>query len=63
MRLIMNAGQQHIVFGKLVRPGDEFEVPDQEAHTWLAMGWARLAQPTRPSKRYSRADMRAAEDD
>jgi hypothetical protein len=59
MRLIMGAHERD-VWGKRVLPGEEFEVPDTEARTWIKLGWAREAT-MRPAKRYSRADMRAEE--
>ena len=61
MRLIMNPGHAHIVFGKVVRAGDDFEVPDNEAEIWIKLGRARKRGPGRPPNRYSRADMRAEE--
>jgi hypothetical protein len=46
MRLIMNPGHERIVFGRRVRAGDEFDVPDEhEARVWVLVGWAREAPP------------------
>lgn len=40
MRLIMNSGHERVVFGRRVRAGEEFEVPDIEARLWKLLGWA-----------------------
>lgn len=45
MRLVMNEGHEHAVYGKIMRAGEEFEVPDNEASTWMTIGWARRARP------------------
>ena len=63
MRLIMKPGQVHNVFGKVVRGGEEFEVPDNEGVTWIKLGIAR--EPSlekRRSGRYNRSDMRAEDE-
>ncbi len=44
MRLIMKPGQDHPVFGKMVRAGEEFEVPDLEAPVWIHSGRASEVQ-------------------
>lgn len=62
MRLIMNAGHEFEVYGKVMRAGDEFEVPDNEAAVWLKLGRARRAEQERKRGRYARADMRAEDD-
>jgi hypothetical protein len=63
MRLIMNVGQKHTVYGKVVRGGEEFEVPDNEGVTWLKMGHAKEIKGERLRKtRYSRSDMRAEDE-
>lgn len=43
MRLIMNAGHEHVVYSKLVRAGEEFETPDSEAVVWIHSGRAHEA--------------------
>jgi hypothetical protein len=61
MRLIMKDGQEtRVVFGKVVRAGEEFDVPDNEAVTWIKLGFARQAPARRG--RYSRSDMRAEDE-
>jgi hypothetical protein len=46
MRLVMNPGREHVVYGRRVRGGDEFDVPEVDARLWKLLGWARDA----PSK-------------
>jgi hypothetical protein len=41
MRLVML--QEKDVYGKRVKVGEEFEVPDNEAVTWIKIGFARAA--------------------
>jgi hypothetical protein len=41
MRLIML--QEKDVYGKRVKVGEEFEVPDNEAVTWIKVGFAKPA--------------------
>ena len=63
MRLVMNPGQRHTVYGKVVSGGEEFEVPDNEGVTWLKMGRAKEIKGERLRKsRYSRSDMRAEDE-
>lgn len=63
MRLMMNAGQVHTIYGKVVRGGDEFEVPDNEGHVWIKLGRAReLQHEPRRKGRYNRSDMRAEDE-
>jgi hypothetical protein len=45
MRLVMNPGHEYVVFGRRVRAGDEFEIPDTEARLWKLLGRARDAPP------------------
>ena len=45
MRLIMNQGHEYNVFGRLVRAGEEFETPDNEAVVWIQFGRAHKAPP------------------
>jgi len=75
VRLIMNEGHRHVVFGKMINAGEEFYAPESEALTWIKMGRARQAstkvetveekedppQKTEGArrKRYSRSDLRA----
>lgn len=60
MRLRMNQGERHTIFGKVVTGGDEFEVPDEEGKTWILIGKAQKADDPKPRRgKYSRADMRA----
>jgi hypothetical protein len=63
MRLVMKL-PQHIVYGKVVRAGEEFEVPDNEGRTWLLLNLASEV-PAAPRRRgrYSRGDMRAEDSD
>lgn len=49
MRLVMNNGHERVVFGRRVRAGEEFEVPDVEARLWKLLGWASDV-PIRSSK-------------
>jgi hypothetical protein len=61
--LIMNPGQKYLVYGKQVRSGEEFEVPDDEGLTWIKTGRAKEVKGERPRKgRYSRSDMRAEDE-
>lgn len=46
MKLIMNQGHSHPVFGKTVHAGETFETPENEAMVWIKSGRARVA-PTR----------------
>ena len=63
MRLVMNPGQKHTVYGKVVDAGEEFEVPDNEGVTWLKTGRAKEIKGERLRKsRYSRSDMRAEDE-
>lgn len=62
MRLIMNAGHAYEIYGKAVRAGDEFEVPDHEGETWIKMGRARLKTEHQEKRRYNRRDMRAEDE-
>jgi hypothetical protein len=43
MRLVMNEGHEHQVYGRLVRAGEVFEAPDLEAKVWIQFGRARAA--------------------
>jgi hypothetical protein len=43
MRLVMNEGHEHRVYGRLVRAGEVFEAPDLEAKVWIQFGRARAA--------------------
>lgn len=74
MRLVMKPGQEYMVYGKKVRAGEEFDVPENEAEVWQKLGRAMKAGeepprrgPGRPPKnelgRYQRADMRAEDDE
>jgi hypothetical protein len=54
MRLVMTA-QRHSVYGRVVRAGEEFDVPDNEAVTWLKLGYARKAHPVRATTEAPRA--------
>lgn len=45
MRLVMNPGHQYTVFGRRVRAGEEFDVPDNEARLWKLLGRAHEAPP------------------
>lgn len=45
MRLIMNPGHEYVIYGKKVRAGDEFDVPENEAQTWLKLSRASRASP------------------
>jgi hypothetical protein len=45
MRLKMNPGHEHEVYGRLVRAGTEFEVPENEARLWKTSGRASDAPP------------------
>jgi hypothetical protein len=63
MRLVMNRGQRHPVYGKVVREGEEFDVPDDEGLTWIKTGRAKEVKGERLRKgRYSRSDMRAEDE-
>jgi hypothetical protein len=63
MRLIMNQGQKHTIYGKVVCGGEEFEVPDNEAVVWVKIGRAKEVRGERLRKnRYSRSDMRAEDE-
>jgi hypothetical protein len=62
MRLIMNSGQTHSVYGKIVHGDEEFEVPDKEGVTWIKMGRARKADAPLRKGRYSRSDMRVEDE-
>ncbi len=46
MKLIMNQEHSHPVYGKAMRAGETFDVPDNEAVVWIKSGRARVA-PTR----------------
>jgi hypothetical protein len=60
VRLIMNQGECHTIYGKTVSGGEEFEVPDTEGNTWIAIGKAKKAEDPKPRRgRYNRADMRS----
>lgn len=63
----LTAVRDCLVYGRAMRPGDEFEVPDGEGRVWILTGNAAQKRgPGRPRKeeagRYSRADMRAQDD-
>jgi hypothetical protein len=62
MRLIMNSGQIHTVYGKVVCGDEEFEVPDNEGVTWIKLGRAHKASAPSRKGRYSRSDMRAEDE-
>jgi hypothetical protein len=65
--VIKTAG--HKVYGRAMKAGDEFECTEGEAAVWRKMGWASDAQSSEPKAseaqprshrgRYSRADLRA----
>jgi hypothetical protein len=63
MRLIMNKGQRHTIYGKVVNAGDEFEVPEVEAKAWVLLGMAKekeIVEDPKPRRgRYNRSDLRA----
>jgi len=40
MRLVMNPGNNYMIYGKMIRAGDEFEVPANEGETWVRLGRA-----------------------
>jgi len=60
MRLVMNQGNEHAVYNKMVRAGEEFEVPDSEGEIWVKIGRAHVAEPEEQKRRgrYARRDMR-----
>jgi hypothetical protein len=63
MRLIMNQDQKHTIYGKVVRGGEEFEVPDNEGIIWIKLGKAKEIKGERLRRsKYSRADMRAEDE-
>lgn len=74
MRLIMNEGHEYVIYGKTIRAGEEFDVPENEAKIWQQLGRARKKDelpkrgPGRPRKqeesqpRYDRRDMRAEDE-
>lgn len=39
MRLIAN--ESVLVYGRALKAGDDFEVPDNEGHVWILMGKAQ----------------------
>ena len=64
MRLIAN--EDVLVYGRAMKAGDEFDVPDNEGRVWVLMGKAQPKRgPGRPRKEeasagfYNRADLRA----
>jgi len=66
MRLIMGK-EERFVYNKVIRPGEEFEVPDGEGKLWLKLGIATEVPirrfSTRTMKgRYNRSDMRAEDE-
>jgi len=60
----MNKDQKdHTIYGKIVKAGEEFEVPDTEANAWIILGMAAKAEDLpRRRGRYNRADMRAEDE-
>lgn len=74
MRLVMVKNQ--VVYGKAMHAGESFDAPDNEARTWIKLGWAReqfeheRRGPGRPRKQqavqeassYNRRDMRAEDE-
>jgi hypothetical protein len=65
MRLIAN--ENVFVYGRALKAGDEFEVPDTEGRVWMLTGKAQQKRgPGRPRKEdaayYHRADMRAEDE-
>lgn len=62
----LTATENVLVYGRALKAGDEFEVPDNEARTWILMGKAHPKRGVgRPRKDeaasgfYNRADLRA----
>lgn len=64
MRLIAN--ENILVYGRQLKAGEEFDVPDNEGRVWTMMGKAQPKRgPGRPRKddlRYHRADLRAEDE-
>lgn len=66
-RLVVSSGHRFEIYGRAMKAGDEFECTEREAAVWRIKGWASDA-PTQPPQprthrgRYSRADMRAVDD-
>lgn len=70
--VIKTSGQK--VYGRAMKAGDEFECTEGEAVVWRKMGWASDAHSSEPQPkaseaqprshrgRYSRADLRAVDD-
>ena len=64
-KMVMNPGHEYIVYGKMVRAGEEFEVPDAEVNLWeMFKRAARVSEEeeAKPKKRYNRRDMRAEDE-
>jgi hypothetical protein len=59
MKLVVNPGKEFTIYGRALRGGDEFEVPDKEGETWKKLGWASPA-PSR--QRELTRDMKAEDD-
>jgi hypothetical protein len=59
MKLVVNPGKEFTIYGRALRGGDEFEVPDKEGETWKKLGWASPA-PSR--QRELTRDLKASED-
>ena len=58
-----------LVYGRALKAGDDFEVPDNEGHVWILMGKAQQKRgPGRPRKEeaaagfYNRRDLRAEDE-
>lgn len=61
MRLVSD--KEQFVYGKLIRVGEEFEVPDGEGELWLKLKIAKQVIPSAPRRgRYHRTDMRAEDE-
>lgn len=62
----LTATEDVLVYGRALKAGDEFDVPDNEGRVWMLMGKAQQRRgPGRPRKDeaapglYNRADLRA----